>query len=181
MPNFRNPPATAFACLRASLRADVAVARVRLAAGLQVLILVLLARLIARAETAWHDSPDNIDDDTSYALVTPTMGRAPHAAVVEAGLVPDWVLSGMRNRGLRPAAVPSRPRRRARPARAPPAPRQASRENTPQPGDADARLYSLYNQNQNRRPELNRPLPGSPHPTGTRRCRASKCATPRPP
>jgi hypothetical protein len=123
MPNFPSPIATAIACLRASLRADVADARVRLAAGLEALILVLLARLFARTEAAWHESPDDIDDDAPvYALFIPTMGRAPHAAVVEAGLVPDWILSGIRNRGLRPAAAPARPSRRARPVRAPPAP-----------------------------------------------------------
>lgn len=119
---FPTPQATAIACLRASLRADAADMRVRLAAGLETLILLLLARLFARTEAAWRDSPEDIDDDTAYALATPTMGRAPHAAVVEAGLVPDWVLSGMRNRGLRPAAAPARPRRRARSARAPPLP-----------------------------------------------------------
>jgi len=120
MPRFPVPPP--IASLRASLRADVADARLRFAAGLETLILLLLARLFARAEAAWHDSPDDIDDEAPiYALVTPTVGRAPHAAVVEAGLVPDWVLSGMRNRGLRPAPAAPRPRRRARPARAPPA------------------------------------------------------------
>jgi hypothetical protein len=45
------------------------------------------------------------------------MGRAPHAACIEAGLVPDRILPGIRNRGMRPAA---RRRPRAPPARAPP-------------------------------------------------------------
>lgn len=127
MPSFPNP--TAPAGLRAGLRADAAAARpghaggLGLAAALEALILVLLARLFARTAPAWHHAPDDVDEDerAAFFIIRPTMGRAPHAAVVEAGLVPDWVLSGMRNRGLRPAAAAPRPRRRSRPARAPPA------------------------------------------------------------
>jgi len=132
------------ACLRAGLRADAAAARLRLAAGLEALILVLFARLFARVEAAWHESPDNTGNQhDGCAPTTPTMGRAPHAAAVEAGLVPDWVLSGIRNRGLRPGAVPERPRPRARPARAPPAARVPVRRPTPNRG-ASTRGHFYY-------------------------------------
>jgi|GEM_PF-4070543 len=121
-------PATARAAPRIALRGEVASARLRFAAGVQALILVLLARLFARDAAAWHISLDALDagHPAQYNAVMP-MGRAPHAAVVEAGLVPDWVLSGMRNRAMRPAAIPARPRPRARLARAPPAATAPSR------------------------------------------------------
>ena len=111
-------------CLRVALRADAASARARLGAGIAVLILTLLLRLLARTDTAWDSLAGDTDDfeHSPHALVMPTMGRAPHAACVEAGLVPGWSLAGMRNRGLRPAATPARTRRRALPARAPPTP-----------------------------------------------------------
>jgi len=114
------PQATAHACLRAALRADAADAR--LGAGIVALILTLLLRLLARTEAAWHILPEGNDDldATPHDLIMPTMGRAPHAACIEAGLVPDWILPGVRNRGMRPAAAPARLRLRARAARAPP-------------------------------------------------------------
>jgi hypothetical protein len=114
------PQATACACLRVALRADAAGAR--RGAGLAALILALLLRLLARTEAAWDIAPEDTDDleHTPPALVMPAIGRAPHAACIEAGLVPDWILPGIRNRGMRPAASPARLRRRARPARAPP-------------------------------------------------------------
>jgi hypothetical protein len=117
------PQATAHACLRAALRADAAPARARPGAGLAALILTLLLRLLARTEAAWDLLPVETDDfdHPAYALAMPTMGRAPHAAAFEAGLVPDWIFTS-RNRGMRPAALPLRPRPRARPARAPPVP-----------------------------------------------------------
>ena len=113
------PQATAHACLRAALRADAAGAR--LGAGLAALILTLLLRLLARTEAAWDMIPEETDeyDYPPHALIMPTMGRAPHAAAFEAGLVPDWIFTS-RNRGMRPAATPARLRRRTRPARAPP-------------------------------------------------------------
>ena len=130
MPHSPAPQATAFAyaVTRVALRADAAGARARLGAGIAALILTLLLRLFARTEAAWDILPEDTDefDDayefayTPHALIMPPMGRAPHAASIEAGLVPDWVLAGVRNRGMRPAAVPARLRRRARPARAPP-------------------------------------------------------------
>jgi len=116
------PQATAHACLRVALRADSAGACARLGTGLATLILSLLLRLLARVEPAW-DLPPQLHDDTAlapHALVMSTMGRAPHAACIEACLVPDWILPGIRNRGMRTAAAPMRLRRRARPARAPP-------------------------------------------------------------
>jgi len=121
MPRF----APAITALHAGLLAGIADSRPRFAAGLEAFILALLFRLFARTEGTRHVSPHiDRDDDRpydAYAIASPPMGRAPHAAVVEAGLVPDWVLSGFRNRGMRRAAIPARPRPRARPARAPPA------------------------------------------------------------
>ncbi len=129
MPHSPAPQATAFAyaVTRVALRADAAGLRAS-GAGIAALILTLLLRLFARTEAAWDILPEDTDDFddaddysyTAHALIMPTMGRAPHAASIEAGLVPDWVLAGVRNRGMRPAAAPARLRRRARPARAPP-------------------------------------------------------------
>jgi len=127
-------PAKACACLRVALRADAMAARVGLA-GLEALILVLLARLFGRATATWDIFPDDMDDAAAHphAILMPAIGRAPHAAVIEAGLVPDWILPGMRNRGMRPAALPTRPRRRNRPVRAPPprCPENPSRRRAP--------------------------------------------------
>jgi len=105
--------------------AHAAPPRARRGAGIAALILTLLARLFARTEVAWNLPPNHADHQGSCsgALVMPAIGRAPHAAVIEAGLVPDWILPGIRNRGMSPAAAPMRARRRARPARAPPAAR----------------------------------------------------------
>ena len=121
------PPATAFAhaVTRAALRAGAASARAQFGAGIAALILTLLLRLFARTEAAWDILPEDTDDTYDlayppYALRMPTMGRAPHADNVEDGLVPDWVMGGVRNRGMRPTRAPVRLRRRARPARAPP-------------------------------------------------------------
>jgi hypothetical protein len=122
------PQATAHACLRAALRADAAPARARLAAGIAALILTLLLRLLARTEAAWDILPE-ADDDLeypSYALAMPTMGRAPHAAAFEAGLVPDWIFTS-RNRGMRPNRAPPPPTRAPHEPRAPPASRPTPR------------------------------------------------------
>jgi hypothetical protein len=121
MPHSPAPQATAHACLRAALRADAA--GVRLGAGIAALILTLLLRLLARTEAAWDILPEETDDFDypPHALAMPTMGRAPHAAAFEAGLVPDWIFTS-RNRGMRPATPPMRLPRRPRPARAPPLP-----------------------------------------------------------
>jgi len=112
--------AIANACLRVALRADAAGARAHLGTGLAALILTLLLRLLARTDAAWDLPPDHEDDSVPHALIMPTMGRAPHAAAIEAGLVPDWILTGIRNHGMRPAAALQLRRRRARSARAPP-------------------------------------------------------------
>ena len=117
-----SPRTPAHAVLHAALRGDVAHARPHFGTGLAALILTLLLRLLARTEAAWtlpHDESDSFEH-TPHALIMPPIGRAPHAAVIEAGLVPDWILPGIRNRGMRPAAIPARLRPRARPARAPP-------------------------------------------------------------
>ena len=117
------PQATAHACLRAALRADAAPARARLGAGLAALILTLLLRLLARTEAAWDISPEYDHDEElpPHALAMPTMGRAPHAAAFEAGLVPDWIFTS-RNRGMRPSRALPPPTRAPREARAPPVP-----------------------------------------------------------
>jgi hypothetical protein len=116
------PQATAHACLRAALRADAAPARARLGAGIAVLILTLLLRLLTRTEAAWDLSPeyDHDEEYSPHALIMPTMGRAPHAAAFEAGLVPDWIFTS-RNRGMRPNRVQPPTPRTPREARAPPA------------------------------------------------------------
>ena len=101
-------------------------AELRLGAGLTALILALLVRLFGRTDAAWDFRPEYANDHANhadacpYASGMPTIGRAPHAAFIEAGRVPDWILPGIRNRGMRPAARPTRLRPRALPARAPP-------------------------------------------------------------
>ncbi len=101
-----------------------AVARANIGAGMAALILALLVRLLGRTEAAWTLFPKATDalEYTPHAIRMSAVGRAPHAACIEAGLVPDWLLPGMRNRGMRPSNAPARLRRRARPARAPPIP-----------------------------------------------------------
>ncbi len=119
-------------CLRAALQGGIANARPESGAGIAALILALLLRLFGRTEAAWIIAPHARANATpqpnifTHALIMPTIGRAPHAAVIEAGLVPDWILPGIRNRGMRPAAIRSRPHRRTRPARAPPVRRPRS-------------------------------------------------------
>ncbi len=124
------PPtqATTAACLRAALRADAAAARAHrtglAALILAPLILALLLRLFGRTEAAWRLSTAHIDavapTPHPHFIIVPAIGRAPHAAAIEAGLAPDWILPGTPNRGMNPAATPARPRRVTQPARAPP-------------------------------------------------------------
>jgi hypothetical protein len=114
--------AAAPAVLHAALSGGVAHARPHFGTGLAALILTLLLRLLTRTEAAWTLPPDATDsfEYTPHALVMPAIGRAPHAAVIEAGLVPDWILPGIRNRGMRLARISPRLRRRAISPRAPP-------------------------------------------------------------
>jgi hypothetical protein len=109
-------------CLRAALQGGIAHARPESGAGVAALILALLFRLFGRTEAARIITPAPTSDATPHphALIIPAIGRAPHAAVIEAGLVPDWILPGIRNRGMRPAKISPRLRRNTRPARAPP-------------------------------------------------------------
>ena len=106
-----------------ALRAN---ADARLGAGLAALILALLARLFGRTDAAWDFSVEYGHNDADgaaarpHAIIMPAIGRAPHAACVEADLVADWILPGIRNRGMRPALAPARLRRLTLPARAPP-------------------------------------------------------------
>ncbi len=133
MPHSPAPPATARAITHVALQGDVVVARARHGAGIAALILSLLLRLLARTQAGWDFPPQHHDNPAPapHALAMPTMGRAPHAAVIEAGLVPDWILPGIRNRGMRPAAPPKRLPRRPPPARAPPIHVPISRRNHP--------------------------------------------------
>lgn len=113
--------------LRTALTA-VAAARPRFGMVFAALILGLFDCLVRRGEAAWILFPDDSDGhevaQDPYAGIhfIPAVGRAPHAACIEAGLVPDWILPGVRNRGMRPAAAAPCQRRRARPVRAPPVP-----------------------------------------------------------
>jgi hypothetical protein len=67
------------------------------------LLLAVLVRLFARTGPAWDECADDAAP-WPRRIVMPAIGRAPHAACIEAGLVPDWILPGMRNRGMKPAA-----------------------------------------------------------------------------
>ncbi len=118
--SFSSPQAPSAARLPTALQA-AAGARPH-ATFLATLILALLLRLLGRPEPAWIMPPTAETDRTPHtrAIYAPAIGRAPHAAVIEAGLVPDWILPGIRNRGMRPAAISPRPPRITRPARAPP-------------------------------------------------------------
>ena len=131
------PPAPAPHLARTSA-AFSAVAGARPGAGLVAMILALLLRLLARTEAAWRFPEDDAHDDeyeqeygfdayalcgaNPYALYPRPVGSAPHAIYVEAGLVADWILAGVRNRGMRPRAIEAPQPRRTRPARAPPRP-----------------------------------------------------------
>ncbi len=138
MPISSAPPAMACAA-QVAFRGDVVVARAQRGGGLAALILVLLARWFGRAEAALQGFPDDIEAFVPRGIIVPAVGRAPHAACVEAGLVPDWILPGMRNRGMRAGTVPARVRRRARPARAPPHVRATPSQNTLHFGGAKPR------------------------------------------
>ena len=110
----------AAACLRAALRAGAENPRAGLGTGIAALILALLVRLFGRTEAAWFLSPNTPNDHAPHTITMPVYGRAPHAEFIETGRFPDWILPGIRNRGMRPSPRPVQPRRKARPARAPP-------------------------------------------------------------
>jgi hypothetical protein len=126
-----HPPASLHAALWA-------VADSRPGNGLVALILALLLRLLAHPEAAWllpQDEEYEKEDDypfdaytlcgaDPYALYPRAIGRAPHAIYVEAGLVADWILAGIRNRGMRPRRMTKAQRRHTRAARAPPSSRK---------------------------------------------------------
>jgi hypothetical protein len=115
-----------------------AVANARPGASLVAIILALLLRILARTEAAWSLPEDDEEFDeyedehgfdayallgvNPYALHPRPVGRAPHAIWVEAGLVADWILAGIRNRGMRPLPSPTPPARHTLPVRAPPRP-----------------------------------------------------------
>jgi hypothetical protein len=127
------PPAPPLARTSAAFSA-VAVARP--GASLVALILALLLRILARTEAAWFlpeedEEYDEYEDEygfdayafcgvSPYALHPRPVGSAPHAIWVEAGLVADWILAGVRNRGMRALPSPPPPARHTPPVRAPP-------------------------------------------------------------
>jgi hypothetical protein len=134
------PPAPAPPLARISA-AFPAVAGVRPGpGGLVALILALLLRILARAEAAWflpedddqHDEYEYEDEygfdayafcgADPYALHPRPVGRAPHAIYVAAGLIADWILAGVRNRGMRPLPIRTPRPLFARGIRAPPRP-----------------------------------------------------------
>lgn len=110
----------ASACLLAVLRAGAGVARARLGAGVEALLLAVLLRLFARAEAAWELDEEDAEAEWYGGIAMPTLGSAPYAACVEAGLIADWILPAMPNRGMRRIAAPPRAPRIPRPVRAPP-------------------------------------------------------------
>jgi hypothetical protein len=87
-----------------------------------VLILALLARLFPRlrAPAPILVAFDLPTPENRPLYVYDVYGRAPHAAVVALGLVPDWILVGAPGRGMRPTRHPRLPHRPTQPARAPP-------------------------------------------------------------
>jgi hypothetical protein len=115
-----------------------AVASARPGASLVALILALLLRILARTEAAWflpeddeYEYEDEYEEDCGfdayaflganpYALHPRPVGSAPHAIWVEAGLVADWILAGVRNRGMRALAMAHPQPRHTLPVRAPP-------------------------------------------------------------
>jgi hypothetical protein len=106
--------------------------------SLVAMILVLLLRILARAEAAWFlpeedDQYDEYEEDSAfdayavcganpYALYPRPVGSAPHAIYVEAGLIADWILAGVRNRGMRALPMRTLHARHTLPVRAPPSP-----------------------------------------------------------
>lgn len=104
----------------------------------------MTANHCARATTLLSCAVDVIDRPPAEALdplrAAPgtAMFQAPHAARIEAALVPDWILPAMRNRRMRSAAAPIRPRRRTRHSRDPPSPRPL-RAKTTSAGGANSR------------------------------------------
>jgi hypothetical protein len=132
MPHAPAPP------LARTSAAISAAANARPGAGLVAMILALLLRILARADAAWSLPDDDEEDEAHedeygfdayafcgadpYALHPRPMGSAPHAIWVEAGLVADWILAGIRNRGMRPRAMTTPQTRHTLPVRAPPAP-----------------------------------------------------------
>ncbi len=103
-----------------------------------VLILALLARLFPRRlpPTPLLTALDLPTPENRPAYCYNVYGRAPHAAVVALGLVPDWILVGAPGRGMRPARHTPLHRRPTQPARAPP-----TKFSAPPTADAPARPY----------------------------------------
>jgi hypothetical protein len=93
------------------------VAHACLLALLEILILAALLRLPSRLRRLIARHGDNLPHSftAAFAPDAPT-----HAAVIALGIVPDWILPGIRNRGMRPTPALRPPHRQHRPARAPP-------------------------------------------------------------
>jgi hypothetical protein len=118
-------------------RADGEAARATLRAAVEALLIALLLRLFPRrswslrAQAPLDLPPFDLPPFDLPALDLPApeirpawdyniYGRAPHAAVVALGLVPDWILVGAPGRGMRAHAPAPPPHRHPQPARAPP-------------------------------------------------------------
>lgn len=102
---------------------------------LEALLLALLLRLFPRLRPAAIAAAASGLGAPAIDLATPCFrpaecfniyGRAPHAAVVALGLVPDWILVGAPGRGMRLAGRARFRRRPAQAARAPPTARRVS-------------------------------------------------------
>jgi hypothetical protein len=93
------------------------IAHACLLALLEILILAAILRLPSRLRRLIARHGDNLPHSftAAFAPDAPT-----HAACVALGLVPDWILPGIRNRGMRSKPVLRPPARPRRPARAPP-------------------------------------------------------------
>lgn len=113
-------PPLAGTLARLRIVADARDGHARLSGLWGLLVLSLLARLFGRPQ-AVRLLPPALPGVAPAGIVMPPCGRAPHAAAIERGLVPDWLLRFFPGLGLRPAAAPCVCRLRTCAVRAPPA------------------------------------------------------------
>ena len=113
---------------------SAAVADPRPGASQVAQILALLQRILARMDAAGflpQDDEDEYEEEyefdayaicgaNPYALYPRPVGSAPHAIYVEADLIADWILAGVRNRGMRALPRANPMPRHTLPVRAPP-------------------------------------------------------------
>jgi hypothetical protein len=166
------PPAPPLARTSAAFPA---VANARPGASLVAIILALLLRILSRTEAAWllpeeDDQFEEYEDEhgfdayaycgvNPYALHPRPVGSAPHAIWVEAGLVADWILAGVRNRGMRPRPMTTPQTRHTLPVRAPPARRAGIVLKTPSRSRAPTHAHYHY--------KIVSKIPTEPKPTGS--------------